>query len=769
MAETTTHRGERYPGLDLGTVATDLATLYPSRLALLLVPLCSPARPHSHGATPCTAPGKVPFARGWAADAVVRYEDPEADTAEHLARMAAHLAGGGNVGWVVPPGTLVLDADTLEAVAHLEARLPEGPSQESRPGRGHYLVRAPEAPLRARCRVDLAPGVAVDLRCGGRSQIVVEPSRHATGAHYTWVRRLLADLGRLPELPEALLAPIVEQAGEERQRPNGRGNGADHEGGPIPEGERNATLASYAGAMRRRGMAPEEILAGLQAINSRRCDPPLPDDEVARIARSVGRYEPAGGVPHPDTEDGPASDVSDVANARRLADAHGCDLRYVRGIGWLAWDGRRWSAEDGEHEALRRASTLGRIVQREAAQALEAASQTADEAQRERLEKQAERLHRWARDSEREQRIRAALALARPLLALGPDALDARPWLLTVANGTVDLRTGELRPHRRDDYLTRLTPVRYDPHARSEEWERVLDRALPDAEVREWLQRAAGYTACGETGEDVLLLIHGLTRTAKGTIQGAIAAALGEYAVTAGLEDLAERKHRDGRAPRPELVRLRGARMVSIYETGRAMRLDHELVKTLAGSDPITARGLHRDPITFRPEATVWLATNHRPRVDADDDALWERLREVPFEVQIPENERDRTLRARLADPEASGPAVLAWIAAGARRWQAEGLAAPEAVRGATRAYRAEADRIGAWVGACCLLRADAWTTAASLRESYDQWCRAEGERPLGGQRWREALRGLGCEAERRYRGRGWRGIGLVEGEGMTP
>jgi len=737
----------------------ELDELYPGPWALGLIEL--------------RARAKTPIRDGWLADAMERYAtdtDRERLRVERLARIAEHVARGGNVGLALPPGVVAVDVEDPTTARACDADDPAWQWTRQGEGRGHALYQASGELRQGDLDIPGAPA-PVKVRVGGRGYIVAAPSTHPeTGEPYTWARELPADVGELPELPD----PWAEQL--RPRRSNGSGDNHAEAGDRIPAGQRNATLTSYAGAMRRRGMAPEEILAGLLAINSRRCDPPLSEDEVERIARSVGRYRPAAsegerpqGERNAEAQEEPASDVSDVANAHRLTDAHGCDLRYVRGIGWLAWDGRRWSAEDGEHEALRRASTLGRIVQAEAARALEAASQTAEETKRERLEKQAERLHRWARDSEREQRIRAALALARPLLALGPDALDPRPWLLTVANGTVDLRTGELRPHRRDDYLTRLTPVRYDPHARSEEWERVLDRALPDAEVREWVQRAAGYTACGETGEDVLLLVHGPTRTAKGTVQGAIAAALGEYAVTAGLEDLAERKHRDGRAPRPELVRLRGARMVSIYETGRSMRLDHELVKTLAGSDPITARGLHRDPITFRPEATVWLATNHRPRVDADDDALWERLREVPFRVQIPEDERDRTLRARLADPEASGPAVLAWIVEGARRWQAEGLAAPEAVRGATRAYRAEADRIGAWVAACCVVRRDAWTTAAALRESYEKWCGAEGERPLGGQRWRESLRALGCEAERRFRGRGWRGIELVEDGGMSP
>lgn len=227
--------------------------------------------------------------------------------------------------------------------------------------------------------------------------------------------------------------------------------------------------------------------------------------------------------------------------------------------------------------------------------------------------------------------------LARPTLELDAGRLDEAPWLLNCVNGTVDLRTGTLRPHRRDDYLTKSTGIVYDPDARSELWERVLDRALPDPTVRDFLHRAAGYTAAGCTGEDVVLLIYGVTRTAKGTVQSPIAKALGEYAAVGALDMLAKRdKGADPDRATPGLVKLRGARMVSIYETGRNLRLNDALLKTLSGSDEIAARQIFEAEITFKPQFTLWIASNYRPGVPDDDDAIWERLREIPFDVQIP-------------------------------------------------------------------------------------------------------------------------------------
>ena len=449
--------------------------------------------------------------------------------------------------------------------------------------------------------------------------------------------------------------------------------------------------------------------------------------------------------------------TTDLANAHRLARAYNSRLRWVLGIGWLVWTDRRW--EPSDTRALRLVSKLGRLIQREAARLAQESSLVKDDEERDAKSKVAQALLKWARQSEAATRIRAAMDLAQPLLEISVDELDSDPWALNCSNGTVDLRTGELRCHSRFDFLTRISPVAFDPDARSELWEGVLDRAIPDPESRRFLQRAAGYTACGVTGEDVVLLIQGPTRSAKGTVQGAIAAALGGYGETAGLEDLAERTHKGG--PRPELVRLRGARMVSTYETQRRLRLDAALLKTLSGSDPFTVRDLHKAPVTFVPQFTPWIATNHRPELPHDDDAVWERIRELAFNVQIPSAERDPSVRKTLSDPKQGGPAVLRWIVEGALAWQREGLRPPQRVREATADYRMEMDPLRAFLEDCCALSPESWTKSSELRETYEAWCRETGEKALTGSTFAEGLARHGCKPERRHSGRGWRGIDL--------
>lgn len=288
----------------------------------------------------------------------------------------------------------------------------------------------------------------------------------------------------------------------------------------------------------------------------------------------------------------------------------------------------------------------------------------------------------------------------------------------------------------------------------------MLAHALPDEDVRYFFQKLAGYTLTGCTGEDIFALIHGPTRTSKGTVQEAIATMLGDYAITSELDVLAERNRAGG--PRPELARLRGARMVSIYETSQHLRLSASLVKTLAGSDPVTARALYQAPITFKPAAKIWVATNHRPIVPSEDDALWERIREIPFEVTLPERERDPEVRSQLREPE-HGAAILAWAVNGCLCWQSDGLQQPDAVREAGRAYRAAMDPVARFIEQCCLRGPHLWAASAALRQDYEEWCREQGETPLRGDAYTRKLRALGCEPQKNSRagGRGWKGIGI--------
>jgi putative DNA primase/helicase len=439
---------------------------------------------------------------------------------------------------------------------------------------------------------------------------------------------------------------------------------------------------------------------------------------------------------------------TDQGNAERLVAEHGHDLRYAPGIGWLASDGRRWRRdEDGEPLRRMKSTVRGMYVE---------AAGLDDDTDRKAAAK-------WAATSESESRLRAAVSLAESELDIivRSTDLDAAPLLLNVENGTLDLSTGRLREHRRADLLTKLAPVTYRPDARSRRWERFLaDVTGGDLELAEFLQRAVGYTLTGDTGEEVLFFAHGPAATGKTTMLEALKGVLGDYAATADFEAFLARPASGG--ARSDIARLAGARLVIGVEVDDGKRLAEGLLKQLTGGDTITARFMYRDLFEFRPAFKLWLAANHRPKVNGDDEAMWRRILQIPFTNVVPPDQRDPSLkRALTADPDVRS-AILTWAVQGCLEWQQHGLGIPAAVRDYTAEYRAENDPLADWLTDCCALTPDAATSAGDLRASYEHHAQRNGDRPISSRKFGEALRARGCTPHRGAQGRrGWNGIAL--------
>jgi putative DNA primase/helicase len=440
---------------------------------------------------------------------------------------------------------------------------------------------------------------------------------------------------------------------------------------------------------------------------------------------------------------------TDRGHARRIAALFSTQLAWVpEWRTWAQFDGQRWK-KNAEEKALELAQSVSDVM-------LDMRSEAPDSTT---FAKAAIKLQ-GVKDAAR------ALEAARPILLIPAEEFDAKPYLLNCPNGTLDLRTLELRAHNPMDRLTLVTAAAYEPEAQHDMWDRVIKNALPDDLVRGYVQRQFGLTLDGSEQLDQVLLVYGITRTGKGTIQGALHNTLGEYAHTAGLEDLVLRD-RAHAGPRPELVQLQGKRMVSIYETSRVLQLDAALLKTIAGSDPVSARDLYARPITFVPQFTLWIASNYRPSLPAADDAVWERLREIPFGVQVPKEQRDRTVRATLNDPKQAGAAILAWAVEGLRQCRETGLATPKQVIQATSSYRAEMD-ILAGFGEDCLTFGDPSIYQASprqLRDALDRWRVQAAVEPVPAEDLRDWLRARGCvygQSRTHGRRRMWSGVGIA-------
>ncbi len=509
---------------------------------------------------------------------------------------------------------------------------------------------------------------------------------------------------------------------------------------PFAEGGRNAGLVSIGGALRRKGAGRDELLAALHAANVARCEPPLSEAEVVRIVDSLLRYDPSSDLL--------TLNLTDAGNGERLRAHVGDRFAYVHAWGsWMHFDGVRWQ-RDGSGEAVLGALHTLRSMAAEAAKVPDG-------------DHRAE-LVKHALDSESSARIGAMLTLGQAMLPVDTEALDRDPDLLNVANGTLDLRTGELRPHDRRDWITRVVPVAFDPAVTCPRWEAFLDRVLGgSADLVAFVQRAVGYSLTGHTNEQVLLLLYGVGANGKSTFLETLRALLGDYAA---ITDFTTFLKRDGEGARNDLARLVGTRFVSAVEAEAGKPLAEALVKQLTGGDTITARFLFREFFDFRPQFKIWLAANHKPHVSGSDHGIWRRIRLVPFTITIPEAERDPRLTAKLAEEL---PGILAWAVRGCLAWREHGLDTPEAVRAATNAYREEVDVYGGFLEDICLPGAHASVTAKELYAAYTAWCEANGERPRSQKALAGGLRERGLEAAKGTKGiRIWRGIRLRrEGE----
>lgn len=561
---------------------------------------------------------------------------------------------------------------------------------------------------------------------GDGGYVVAPPSIHpTTGRRYKWLNK-----SHLEPLPRSVLQVV------KANRDDGKS------AAPLPssmgEGERDTLLTSLAGSMRRRGASEEAILAALREENSTRCNPPLDDRQLRKIARSIATKAPAG----------IGENLTDLGNARRFIAQHHENVRsiIIQRASWLIYGGARWEHDTtGEIDRLAKATVRSLYTE---------ASHVGDADLRDQLLKHAAK-------SESAAKIRAVMELAatEPEISITSDGLDADPWLFNVENGTVDLRRGTIRPHRRDDLITRLAPVEYDPDATCERFEQFLLEVMAgDTEMVDYLQRAIGYSMTGDTREECLFFCYGKGGNGKTKLFEVLRALYGEYSQQADFHTFLSRK---SEGPRNDIARMRGARFITASEADGDRGFDGTILKQLTGGDTVTARRLYEESFEFRPQHKLWLAANHKPIVKEQTAGFWRRIRLIPFNVSF-EKRRDKKLeRALLAEL----PGILNWAIAGCQVWRREGLLEPRAVRRATESYRDENDLLGEFIAQKCALESGSWTPSTELfRVFTDWWTETRGPRSATiSMGWFSRLLGErpGLKQLKRNDIRGWKGIAI--------
>jgi putative DNA primase/helicase len=434
--------------------------------------------------------------------------------------------------------------------------------------------------------------------------------------------------------------------------------------------------------------------------------------------------------------------------AERFVEEHADKLRHVHGIGWHYWTGARWLLDEERIDIAAAIQTTKQAI-------AECAQLTKEEGR--------DQLYADARKSESAGAIEGMLKLAAAMrpISVAARSLDKDPYLFNTPGQTVDLEKGQAYSNDRADLITKVAGARLTDEV-NDEWEAFLKRILPDEDVRAFVQRLFGYAMLGKQTEHVMPIFTGTGANGKGTLRDAVMAAFGDYAIEVDPALLMQSKHeRHGSFK----MRLRGARLAFCSETEKGRKFAEATMKRLVGGDPIEANYMHKNPITFDPSHTLIMLTNHLPEVSGDDPAVWRRILVVPFDVVIPEAERDGGLPGRL---KSASEAVLAWVYEGWKRYCEQGLNPPEAVRVRTEQYRTDSDTLGRFLAERTMTSPHGVVRSSELFEAWSTWCHKTGiksEEVGNAVTFAASMKARGFDKKPRNIGAVWLGLMLNGGE----
>jgi putative DNA primase/helicase len=502
------------------------------------------------------------------------------------------------------------------------------------------------------------------------------------------------------------------------------------------------------------GLSYDQALAALLSDYNPRCDPPWTEKDLrhklddaferAELGKmlakdrnghqaSNGRPETAATIQAPflaEQLDARLAKVprTDMGNAERFAARHGAIVRYCNPWGrWLIWDGRRFAVDQTDGIQALAKATARKIL-------AEASTIEGDDECKGHLQ------HARATESRAKLEALTALARSEPGIPILPADMDRDGWLFNCENGTVDLRTGTLRPHDRADVLTQLCPVVFHPDADCPLWDATLDLFFAgDQKLIRYWQRLCGYALVGLIRDHVMPVAYGDGSNGKSTILGTLLEVFGpDYAMKAPASFLMAKVHDPHPTDRADLFRKR---LVVAIETEDGRRLDETMVKELTGGDDIRARRMREDHWQFKPTHTLFMATNHRPTIRGTDHGIWRRLKLVPFSVKVDGEKADTTMAEKL---RAEFPGILAWCVRGCSAWQEVGLNEPDSVRIATDDYRAEQDVLGTFLADRTIRGPGARTRCNAMYATYREWAEKAGEHPVTMKRFGQAMKERG-------------------------
>lgn len=424
---------------------------------------------------------------------------------------------------------------------------------------------------------------------------------------------------------------------------------------------------------------------------------------------------------------------TDVGNAERFRERNRGKLQWCPALGWLAWDSRRW-CRDAAGKVKGAAHLVARAIQNEA-EALRASGRDVQiDTRNKEPVMMSDRLAGFGRKSEQAPRLSAMAEEAAPYLHVAPEYLDADPFQINVANGTLRIQKNandadyvRLHPHDPADLITKQSPVVFDPQARCPTFDRFLAEVQPKAEMRRFLMQWQGLSLTGDVSEQKLCFFWGSGKNGKSTFVDVCAFLGGDYSATVPIETfLNEGRSRNAGQATPDLAILPGVRHLRTSEPEKGAKLAEALIKLVTGGEPILARHLNQDYFRFYPQFKLTMSGNHEPAILGTDEGIWRRLKKVPWSVTIPDDKIDPHLSDKLR-AEASG--ILNRLLDGLRDWLDHGLVWPEDVIQATADYRRDSDPCGLFVGECVAAAPGERVRSSDMHELFCAWAKASAAR----------------------------------------
>jgi putative DNA primase/helicase len=654
----------------------------------------------------CPSAGKHPRTRGWEEQAS---DDPE--------KIQNWWESYPQANWAAKTGTdsalLVVDIDPKNGGDQTWAKLLQNHKLNDAgmivtttgSGGTHYWFKRYGKDIRSRPFAD-----GIDIK-GEQGLIVIPPSRHYSGDHYTWQPGhdpVNASKKSMPKWLKELIEKNMDASAQ---------YGSMSEGWEA--GSRNDKLYHHAYIMLTNGADPAIVRAAFDAIMSSEeafLSDPMEEEEIERIIDNANKKYKRDGATIAHGGALSTNDRNDVGNAAKFTTQHAEDVRFIEDAQvWVSW----LKSETIWKMDWNNTYVLGRMI--------DTAKALAEGAQNMVDKKEAAKLLKWSSDSLNAPRLQSAIKVAQTETSLHvmAEEFNTHTDIVQVNNGLINLRTGELMPVDKEKYITSKIDIDYNPEAECPIWIESLKMSLGDEPgLLEFMQEALGYSLTGETSEQCIFICYGPEgNNGKSTLLEAVQRLMGEMAIMSEFDVIATKK--SDNFARAEIAKLVGTRFVSMNEA-KSIPLDESLVKQLTGGDTITGRHLFKKSIKFLPQFKIWLRANDRPEIRGIDDAIWRRIRIIPFTKQIPkELRKDRHVIDRELDDEAEG--IFTWLVEGAKRWFETGLSEPDAVLLHTAEYRSESDVWQRFLDASAEKIPGSRTPQSDMYNYYKDWARRNG------------------------------------------